>query len=113
MRAIILTAGNGTRIRAISRCRSKCMLPVQGRPLLAWHLDHCVDSGQVDAIHIVVHPQETQIQGYFGASYRGVPLSYHVQTDLTTGLVGAIFSVDCPQLMEESVLLLLGDEYLP
>ena len=113
MRALILTAGNGTRIRAISHCRSKCMLPVQGRPLLAWHLDHCVDSGQVDAIHIVVHPQETQIQRYFGASYRGVPLSYHVQTDLSTGLVGAIFSVDCPQVMEEPVLLLLGDEYLP
>jgi len=53
MRAIILTAGNGTRIRAISHCRSKCMLPVQGRPLLAWHLDRCVDSGQVDAIHMV------------------------------------------------------------
>ena len=113
MRAIILTAGNGTRIRAISHCRSKCMLPVQGRPLLAWHLDHCVDSGQVDAIHIVVHPQESQIQRYFGASYRGVPLSYHVQTDLSTGLVGAIFSVKCPQVMEEPVLLLLGDEYLP
>ena len=113
MRAIILTAGNGTRIRAISHCRSKCMLPVQGRPLLAWHLDRCVDSGQVDAIHMVIHPQETQIQRYFGASYRGVPLSYHVQTDLSTGLVGAIFSVDCPQVMEEPVLLLLGDEYLP
>lgn len=113
MRAIILTAGNGTRIRAISHCRSKCMLPVQGRPLLAWHLDRCVDSDQVDAIHMVIHPQETQIQRYFGASYRGVPLSYHVQTDLSTGLVGAIFSVDCPQVMEEPVLLLLGDEYLP
>ena len=112
MKALILTAGNGTRIRAISHCRSKCMLPVQGRPLLAWHLDHCVDSGQVDAIHIVVHPQETQIQGYFGASYRGVPLSYHVQTDLRTGLVGAIFSVDCPQVTDEPTLLLLGDEYL-
>lgn len=72
-----------------------------------------VDSGQVDAIHMVIHPQETQIQRYFGASYRGVPLSYHVQTDLSTGLVGAIFSVDCPQVMEEPVLLLLGDEYLP
>lgn len=113
MKALILTAGNGTRIRAISHCRSKCMLPVQGRPLLAWHLDHCVDSGQVDAIHIVVHPQETQIQSYFGASYRGVPLSYHVQTDLSTGLVGAIFSVDCPQVTDEPTLLLLGDEYLP
>lgn len=113
MRVLILTAGNGTRIRAISHCRSKCMLPVQGRPLLAWHLDHCVDSGQVDAIHIVVHPQETQIQGYFGTSYRGVPLSYHVQNDLRTGLVGAIFSVDCPQVTDEPVLLLLGDEYLP
>ena len=113
MKALILTAGNGTRIRAISHCRSKCMLPVQGRPLLAWHLDHCVDSGQVDAIHIVVHPQETQIQSYFGASYRGVPLSYHVQSDLRTGLVGAIFSVDCPQVTDEPTLLLLGDEYLP
>lgn len=113
MRAVILTAGNGTRIRAISRCRSKCMLPVQGRPLLAWQLDRCVDSGMIEEIHIVVHPKETQIQGYFGTAYRGVPLVYHVQTDLTTGLVGAIYSADCPQVMDEPVLLLLGDEYLP
>ena len=100
MKALILAAGNGTRIRAISQCRSICMLPVQGRPLLAWHLDHCVDSGQVDAIHIVVHPQETQKQSYFGASYRGVPLSYHVQTDFFLWFGGAILSFVCENVLD-------------
>ncbi|WP_346699032.1 amino acid adenylation domain-containing protein [Catenibacillus scindens] len=111
MRALILTAGNGTRIRAISNCRSKCMLPVQGRPMLAWQLDRCAADENIKKVHIVVHRDEREIQTYFGEEHQGIPLVYHVQTDMENGLVGAIYAVDDPCFYEEPVLLILGDEY--
>lgn len=111
MRVLFLTAGNGSRIRAISKCRSKCMLPVNGRPLLAWQMDQCAETGMIEKIHVVIHRDEREIQSYFGKEYRGIPLVYHVQTDMENGLVGAIFAVDDPEFYEDHSMLVLGDEY--
>lgn len=111
MNALILTAGNGSRIRSVSSCRSKCMLPVKGRPILAWLLDACAESGEIETIHIVVHREEKEIQKYFGDEYRKIPLQYHVQADLSSGLVGAIYAPEDLALFEGEVLLILGDEF--
>lgn len=39
MRAIILAAGEGTRLRPHTLDRPKCLVPLAGRPLLAWQAD--------------------------------------------------------------------------
>ena len=57
------------------------------------------------------HRDEREIQTYFGEEHQGIPLVYHVQTDMENGLVGAIYAVDDPCFYEEPVLLILGDEY--
>jgi len=39
MKAFLLAAGLGTRLRPLTNTIPKCMVPIQGRPLLAWWMD--------------------------------------------------------------------------
>ena len=48
MRAIILAAGEGTRLRPHTLDRPKCLVPLAGRPLLAWQADALRRAGVSD-----------------------------------------------------------------
>jgi len=39
MKAFLMAAGLGTRLRPITNTIPKCMVPIQGKPLLAWWMD--------------------------------------------------------------------------
>ena len=56
------------------------MLPVADRPLAAHTVDAAVDAG-VDEIVLVVGYEGGTVRDYFGAEYRGVPVSYAVQEE--------------------------------
>ncbi|SEP72712.1 bifunctional sugar-1-phosphate nucleotidylyltransferase/acetyltransferase [Natrinema salaciae] len=80
MKAIVLAAGEGTRIRPLSESRPKPMLPVGDRPLAAHAVDAAVDAGADEIVLVVGYESET-VREYFGAERRGVPVSYAVQTE--------------------------------
>lgn len=48
MRAIILAAGEGTRLRPHTADKPKCLVPLAGRPLLAWQVDALRAAGITD-----------------------------------------------------------------
>jgi L-glutamine-phosphate cytidylyltransferase len=52
MRALILAAGRGSRMRSLTRHRPKCLVPFAGRPLLHWQLAALRAAG-LDQIAIV------------------------------------------------------------
>jgi len=76
--AVVLAAGEGTRLRPLTRNRPKPMLPAANRPILEHVLDALVDAG-IDRIAVVVGYHRERVQEYFGPSYRDVPLEYVLQ----------------------------------
>lgn len=78
MPAIVLAAGEGTRLRPLTTYRPKPMLPAGTSPILEHVLDALIDSGITD-IQLVVGHRRARIQSYFGSSYRDVGLSYYKQ----------------------------------
>ena len=78
--AVVLAAGEGRRLRPLTRNRPKPMLPATTRPVLEYVLDALVTAG-VERIHLVVGYKRDRVREHFGSSYRGVPLSYVVQDD--------------------------------
>jgi glucose-1-phosphate thymidylyltransferase len=86
MHAVILAAGEGMRLRPLTRTRPKPMLPIANRPLLAYVVEAVVDAG-VDHVVLVVGYKRERIQSYFGdGNDWGVDISYAVQeTQLGTG----------------------------
>jgi glucose-1-phosphate thymidylyltransferase len=75
---IVIAAGEGRRLRPLTRYRPKPLLPAAGRPLLEYVLDALVEAGVTD-LHLVVGYRRDRVQEHFGSSYRGVDLAYHVQ----------------------------------
>jgi len=76
--AVVLAAGEGTRLRPLTKHRPKPLLPAANRPILAYVLDALIDAG-VDDIHLVVGYQRDRVQNHVGPTYRGRPVTYHVQ----------------------------------
>ncbi|NHN58798.1 MULTISPECIES: bifunctional sugar-1-phosphate nucleotidylyltransferase/acetyltransferase [Halorussus] len=78
MQAVVLAAGEGTRIRPLSDSLPKPMLPVADRPLAAHTADAAVRAG-ADELVLVVGYEADAVRGYFGDEYAGVPVRYAVQ----------------------------------
>ena len=86
MQAVILAAGEGTRLRPLTRTRPKPMLPIGNRPLL----EHVLEAGKeagVDEFVFVVGYKRERIQSHFGdGDDWDVDIEYAVQeTQLGTG----------------------------
>ncbi|MFC7045283.1 bifunctional sugar-1-phosphate nucleotidylyltransferase/acetyltransferase [Halobacteriaceae archaeon GCM10025711] len=80
MKAVILTAGEGTRMRPLTATLPKPMLPVAGRPLVSHTVDAAVAAGADELVLVVGYGADT-VRDYFGTSYAGVPVSYAVQEE--------------------------------
>ena len=80
MKAVVLAAGQGTRMRPLSESVPKPMLPVADRPLVAHTIDAAIDAGADEIVLVIGYEAET-VRAYFGTEYRGVPVSYAVQED--------------------------------
>ncbi|WP_418286677.1 sugar phosphate nucleotidyltransferase [Halorubrum sp. DTA46] len=84
-RAVVLAAGEGRRIRPLTRYQPKPMLRIAGRPILEYPLDALVENGVKHVVLVVGHGR-TRIQNHLGNSYRGVDLTYVTQsTQLGSG----------------------------
>lgn len=64
MLGVILAAGRGTRLGQLTTWRSKAMLPVVGKPLVARVLDSLIAAG-IDDVIIVVAAEDEELRNYF------------------------------------------------
>ncbi|WP_135825948.1 bifunctional sugar-1-phosphate nucleotidylyltransferase/acetyltransferase [Halorussus ruber] len=79
-RAVVLAAGEGTRIRPLSASLPKPMLPAADRPLAAHAADAAVRAG-ADELLFVVGYEADVVRDYFGEEYAGIPVTYAVQQE--------------------------------
>lgn len=109
MKAVILAAGEGTRLRPLTLMRPKHLIPVGGRPLLA-HLLSSLKTAGVDEALIVVHYMADRIKEFFGdGSQLGMKLEYVVQKQIG-GTADAIGTAESQ--VKEDFLLVYGDLYI-
>ena len=68
MRAVLLAAGLGTRLRPLTDQTPKCLVPIHGIPLLAYWLDTLLAGGQIERLLINTHHLAEQVQAYVARS---------------------------------------------
>ena len=108
MKAMILAAGYGTRLRPITYTTPKPLLPIGGRPLIASLMDALTEAGVTEIVVNVHHFPELIKQYVTQYSYANVHVSYEPQI-LGTG--GGLRKVRSLLEGEEDFFLLNGDTF--
>ena len=104
--AVVLAAGEGIRLRPLTRYRPKPMLPAGNRPILESVLDELI-ACDITEVTLVVGYRRNRIQSHFGSSYRDLELSYTIQ-EKQLGTGHALLEVDLPA--DEPSLVVYGDQ---
>lgn len=111
MIGVILAAGKGTRIKDVMCTKSKCLIPVNGIPILFSTLKNVSRYKEITKLIITINSQEKDIPKYVGNQYNGIEIIYTVQEKLE-GIISAIsYTMPIINRLKEDVMLLLGDEY--
>ena len=107
MKAVILAAGEGRRLRPFTETMPKVMLPVANKPILEYVVDAVKNCG-IDEIILVVGYKKEVIMEYF-EGYDGVKLSYVVQ-DKQLGTAHALLQAE--DFLKNNFIVLSGDNII-
>lgn len=84
-KAMILAAGQGTRVRPLTKTVPKPMIPILGKPVLEYLIEHLASHG-IREIMINVAFNHHKIENYFGDGRRwGVEIGYSYEGGLDHG----------------------------
>jgi mannose-1-phosphate guanylyltransferase len=87
MKAMILAAGKGTRVRPLTYELPKPMIPLLGKPVMAYLIEHLAKH-DVREIMVNVSYLHEKIQQYFGDGQRfGVHIGYSFEGDISNGQI--------------------------
>ncbi|SEV81609.1 sugar phosphate nucleotidyltransferase [Natrinema salifodinae] len=104
--AVVLAAGEGARLRPLTKHRPKPMLPAATAPILEHVFDALVDAG-ITELTVVVGYGRTHVQSHFGSTYRDASIEYVVQ-DKQLGSGHALLAAEAA--VSEPCLVLNGDQ---
>ena len=106
MQAIILAAGEGVRVRPLTRSRPKAMIPVANRPIIEFVIDALLKNGIRDIVVVVGYRKE-QVTRFLNGL--GVPIEVVVQEKQ----LGTAHALQCAESkIDGDFLVLPGDNYI-
>jgi len=107
MKAVILAAGEGKRLRPYTETLPKVMLPIVNKPILEYVLDAVSKSG-IDEIIVVVGYKKEVILEYF-KDYKKAKITY-VEQDKQLGTAHAL--LQAKKQLKDSFIVLAGDNII-
>jgi mannose-1-phosphate guanylyltransferase len=107
IRALVLAAGLGTRLRPLTTLTPKPLLPVRGVPILGHTLAQLAAAG-CEAVAVNLHYLGDQIRQRFGDSHAGMPLTWSEEPEVL-GTLGALHPLKEFFAPADLVLLVNGD----
>lgn len=106
VKAVVLCAGEGTRLRPLTNDRPKVMVSIGGRPLLEQHVRLLKHFGITDIAFNIFHKKDI-IKNHFGdGSKFGVKIKYLEEVELS-GTAGAIKKLE--GWLDETFIVQYGD----
>ncbi|PSP77017.1 UTP--glucose-1-phosphate uridylyltransferase [Halobacteriales archaeon QS_1_68_20] len=105
MDAVVLAAGEGTRLRPLTEDEPKGMVEVAGKPILTHCFEQLADLGADELIVVVGYMKEKIIE-YYGDEFRGLPITYTHQRE-QRGLAHALLTAE--EYVDDDFMLMLGD----
>src|ERR1043165_6849321 len=94
MKAFVLGAGLGTRLRPLTNHRPKPLIPVANRPLIEYAFDHLIGAGAGELIVNTHWCSEAYPVAFPGSTYCGVPLTFRREWPEVLETAGGIKNVE-------------------
>jgi MurNAc alpha-1-phosphate uridylyltransferase len=109
MKAMILAAGRGERMRPLTDHTPKPLLPVGGKPLIVWHLERLAQAGFRDIVINHAHLGD-QIEAALGDGNQfGLSIQYSAEGEALETAGGIAFAL--PLLGDAPFLVVNGDVF--
>lgn len=109
MKAVLLAAGKGTRLRPLTDEMPKVMIPIAGKPILEHHVEHLAGAG-IREIFINLHHRPERITSHFGNGQKwGVRIRYSYEPEIL-GTAGAVKKLEA-ELRGAPFLVVYGDNF--
>jgi NDP-sugar pyrophosphorylase family protein len=106
VKAVLLAAGEGKRLRPLTNTIPKCMVSIGGKPILERNIEWLRKHGMTDLVINLYHLPYV-IQNYFGDGSRwGVHITYSLETAIL-GTAGGVKRV--AELFDDTILVWYGD----
>lgn len=109
MKAMLLAAGRGERLRPLTDAIPKALVEVRGKPLIAWHLERLARAGFVEAVVNLSHLGERIAERIGDGARLGLRISYSRERERLETAGGIANALDL--LGREPFLLVNADIY--
>ena len=107
-KAIILSAGFGTRMKEYTKDLPKPMLPLNGKPMVEYTIRQLASHGITD-IAMNLHYHAEKISNYFGDGEKfGVKITYMYE-DAPSGTAGGVKKLSAFCQSAENIIIIYGD----
>jgi glucose-1-phosphate thymidylyltransferase len=110
LKAVVLAAGEGTRLRPFTMSRPKGMIPVGNRPILEYIVEALVQNGVKDISMVVGYRKDTILSHFEDGRRHGARIQYVTQ-EKQLGTAHAL-SLASPHLDEEGFMTVAGDNLI-
>jgi len=108
MKAVILAAGAGARLKDLTNDQPKVMIKIFGKPMLQYLVETLVKKGITDLVVVVSYKKDV-ITNYFGDGKKfGVKIDYVIQENCKGGTADALRYAK-EKINEDKFLLIYGD----
>ncbi len=109
MIAVILAAGMGKRLKDLTADNTKCMVPLNGKPIIDYTLESISILDQIEKIVIVAGYKAESLKKHIGESHNGKPVLYieNPDYDKTNNIYSLFLARE--YLLKDDVLLLESD----
>lgn len=105
MQALMLAAGKGSRLGKYTKDDTKCMLPLNGKPLIVHTLDKLNKLGIEKLIMVVGYKRENVIN-FLGYKYKNIEIEYIVSEDYaTTNNIYSLYLAKDKLVQDDTILL--------
>ena len=105
MKAVVLAAGKGTRLRPLTNDKPKGLVEVNGKPIVTHCFERLAELGAEEFIVVVGYRKE-DIISYYDDEFDGIPITYTHQRE-QKGLAHALLTVE--EHIDDDFMLILGD----
>lgn len=110
MKGLVLAAGRGKRLNNITQGENKCLLKVNGKPIIQYTMEHLCNLKEITECIVVVGYKAEEVMNCLGNEMNGIKIIYCKQEE-QKGLIHAMESA-INALSGDDFMLVLGDEFI-